>query len=494
MAVKKDDLKAKLVVIGGGGGGLVATVAAAEQGVRNIIVLEVLNAPGGNSLFPDGFFAVNSQLQKRMGIEASADDSFRTMMDHAHWRLNSRLVRTLINESGKTVDWLESLGVKFELREEFSRNQPRVAGPFRIVFPFGVGEGRTGLGIMKVLIKYCQDRGIKILTNTRAKKLVMAKGGVVNGVLAESEGREFGISTKSAVIATGGFSANKEMLKKYLPPFEDNDDVYIDGIPHHGDGVRMAKEAGAAMESTGAIELTINRSPWSPFLFLLLKMPSMVLVNKKGERFADEAGFGGLNNLWKQPGKISYTLFDESIKQHIYQQEVSPMDKNFIGAKFTALDEASQRNPWLAVEKDLRTKTDTGRIKTADNWAEIARWMGVAPEVLQTAIDEYNDGCDKKSDYFAKDPKSLMPLRQPPYYAVKTGISLHVTHGVIKTNHRMEVLDKEDNPLPGLYVAGDDVGGTDENVYGALGGHSFGFTLVSGRLAGESAARYILGK
>jgi fumarate reductase flavoprotein subunit len=493
MAVKKEDLKAKLVVIGGGGGGLAAAVAAAERGVRNITVLEVLNAPGGNSLFPEGFFAVNSQLQKRTGIEASADDSFRTMMDHAHWRLNSRLVRTLIDESGKTVDLLESLGVKFELREEFGRNQPRVTAPFRIAFPFRVGEGKTGLGIMKVLIKCCEERGIKILCNTRAKKLVMAKGGMVTGVLAESEGKEFSISTNSAVIATGGFVGNKEMMKKYLPPFEDEDDIYIYALPHQGDGVRMAEEVGAAMESAGAIEITVNRFPWSSFLFILIKMPSMVWVNKRGVRYADEAGFGGLNNLWKQPGKISYTIFDESIKKMAYQQEVSEMDKNYTG-KFATLDEEIQRNPWLAVEKDLRTKTDTGRIKIADSWAEIARWMGVEPEVLQTTIDEYNDGCDKKSDYFAKDPQFLIPLRQPPYYAIKTVLSLLVTHGVIRTSERMEILDKEDNPLPGLYVAGDDVGGTDENVYGALGGHSFGFTLVSGRLAGENAASYILGK
>ena len=491
--VKKEDLKAELVVIGGGGGGLAAAVAAAERGVKKVMVLEALNAPGGNSLFPEGLFAVNSQLQKRTGIETSANDSFRMIMDHAHWRLNSRLVRTLIDESGNTVDWLEGLGVKFELREEFGPNQPRVISPFRIIFPFRVGEGKTGLGIMKTLIKCCQDRGIQILCNTRAKKLVTNKGGVVNGVLAESEGREFSISTKSVVIATGGFAGNKEMIKKYLPPFEDNDDVYIGAIPHQGDGVRMAEEVGAAMESTGAMELTVNRFPWSPFLFLLIKMPSMVWVNKRGERYADEAGFGGVNNLWKQPGKISYTLFDENIKQSSYQQEISEMDKNYTG-KFATLDEEIQRNPWLAVENDLRAKTDTGRIKIADNWAEIARWMGVKTQVLQTTIDEYNAGCDKKSDYFAKDPKFLIPLRQPPYYAIKTVLNLLVTHGVIRTSHRMEVLDKEDNPLPGLYVAGDDIGGTDENVYGALGGHSFGFALTSGRLAGENAAKYVLGK
>lgn len=477
----------ELAVIGSGGGGLAAAVAAAGRGIKDIIVLETLNAPGGNSLFPEGFFAVNSRLQQRVGIEASADESFKMMMNNAHWRLNSRLVRTLIDESGRTVDWLEDLGVNFEPREDVSLNSPRIA------FPFRVGEGKTGLGIMKALIKCCQDRGIQILCNTRAKELVQDEKGRIAGVVAESGGRNIKISARGVVIATGGFAGNKEMIKKYLPPFDDDDDLYIGAIPHQGDGVRMAGEAGAAMESAGATEFTVNRFPWSPFLFLLLKMPEVIWVNKRGERFADEAGFGGMHNLWKQPGKISYTVFDESVKQSAYRQEISEMDKNYTG-KYDTLEEKTRQNLWLAVEKDLRERTDTGRIMIAESWEEIARWMGIEPQRLQAAIDEYNTGCDEGRDYFAKDPEFLRPLRQPPYYAVKTVLNLLVTHGVIRTSPRMEALDKEDDPLPGLYVAGDDIGGTDENIYGGMGGHSFGFTLVSGRLAGENAAAYISGQ
>lgn len=481
-----------LVVIGGGGGGLTAAVAAAGQQVGKIVVLEALNAPGGNSLFPDGFFAVNSKLQQRMGIETDSNENFRVMMDYAHWRLNSRLVRTLIDESGSTVDWLEDLGVKFELRSEFGL-QPD-SKQLRITFPFRVGEGKTGAGIMKVLIKSCEERGIDILCNTRAKKLLRDEQGAISGVIAESKSGEFSISAKSVIIATGGFAGNNEMIQKYLPPFEDKDEIYIGAIPHKGDGIKMAEEAGAALESTGAMELTVNRFPWSPFLFLLIKTPYVVWVNKRGERFADESGFGGVNNIWKLPGKVSYALFDENIKQAIYRQEVNPMDKNYIGPKFYALDEESKRNPWIAVENDLREKVNTGRIKIADKWTDIGEWMDVDTKILWATIEEYNAGCERGSDYFAKDSKFLIPLRKPPYYAIKTVLNLLVTHGVIRTSPKMEVIDKDDRPLPGLYVAGDDIGGTDENVYGALGGHSFGFAIISGRLAGENAARYIVSK
>jgi fumarate reductase flavoprotein subunit len=480
-----ETIEADLVVAGGGGSGLAAAVSAAGQKVGKIIVLEALNAPGGNALFPEGFFAVNSQLQMRSGIEASADESFKLMMNDAHWRLNSRLVRTLINESGKSTDWLESLGVKFERREDGG------PGPHRPPFPFRVGKGKTGLGVMNELIKQCKELGIEILCNTRAKQLITGEGGRVTGILAASKDKELSINTRCVVIATGGFAGNRAMIKKYLPPFEDDDELYVGALPHQGDGIRMAEESGAAMESTGATELTVNRFPWSSFLWLLLRMPNMIWVNKYGERYADEGGFGGLNNLWKQPGKVSYTLFDENIKNLGYAQQVGQGDKNFLGAKFTSLDEASRNNLWLAVEKDLQTKVDTGRIKISNDWADIAAWMSIKPGMLQKTITEYNDGCDSQSDFFAKDPKFLIPLKQPPYYAVKTIANLIVTHGVIKTSERMEVLDKTSNAIPGLYVAGADIGGTDENVYGGVGGHSFGFTLTSGYLAGRNAAAFI---
>lgn len=475
-----------LVVIGGGGAGITAALAASDRGIKDIVVLEKRNAPGGNSLFPEGFFAADSQLQKRFGIKVSADECFRQMMDFSHWRLNARLVRTLINESGRTVDWLESLGVRFELRDT-----PGSINQLRIVFPFRVGKGKTGLGIMQNLIRLCEDRGIRIICNARAKSLIVDSHGCLSGVVVESAGQKYTVHTRSAVIATGGFAGNKTLLKKYLPPFEDGDDVYIGAIPHEGDGVIMAEEVGAAMESVGAMELTINRFPWSSFLFILFKAPYMIWINKYGERFADESSFGAVNNIWKQPGKVSYTLFDEYIKQLTYQQEINPMDISYIGNKFNELDEEFKLNPWLAVERDLREKTSTGRIKIADNWAEIADWMGVSPVELQSTIDEYNLGCERKADFFSKESRFLVPLRQPPYYAIRTVVNLLVTHGVIKASSHMEVLDGGGRPIPGLYVAGDDIGGTDENVYGAIGGHSFGFAITSGRLAGESAAEYV---
>ena len=79
----------------------------------------------------------------------------------------------------------------------------------------------------------------------------------------------------------------------------------------------------------------------------------------------------------------------------------------------------------------------------------------------------------------------------PPFYAIQCGIEALVTHGGIKVNQHMEVLNEKNYPITGLYAAGVDIGGTDSDTYNAnLLGHSFGFTINSGRIAGENAAKF----
>ena len=122
--------------------------------------------------------------------------------------------------------------------------------------------------------------------------------------------------------------------------------------------------------------------------------------------------------------------------------------------------------------------------------------MGLAPDSLMATIDEYNELCDGGHDaMFFKDPKFLLPLRNPPFYALKCHQGFHGTVGGIKINHRMEVLNKSDLPIPGLFAAGADTGGWEGDTYCLkLSGSAFAFALSSGRIAGENALNYATGK
>jgi fumarate reductase flavoprotein subunit len=133
-------------------------------------------------------------------------------------------------------------------------------------------------------------------------------------------------------------------------------------------------------------------------------------------------------------------------------------------------------------------------VKISDSWDDIARWIGADPNVLKATVEEYNSFCKKShDDIFGKDPEFLNALLTPPFYAVRIGPLMIDTYGPVRINERMEVLDKKDNAIPGFYAGGAICGQIQGNDYHFFGG-ALGFAVSSGRIAGENAAKYILGK
>ncbi|MFC1946103.1 FAD-dependent oxidoreductase [Chloroflexota bacterium] len=481
MSVEKQspvNIKANVIIIGGGAAGLAAAVSAVEAGAKDVLVVEARRATGGNGVFPIGIFGAGSHLQRRLGFDAGTDNVFKSAMNYAHWRTNPRLVRALIEKSGDTILWLEGKGVKFETVIAHYPNQEHLL--FHVTSP----PTRTGVVIMKAMRKACTSLGVSTLCQAKATKILKDKKGNATGVLAKTPQGDINLRGKSIVIATGGFAGNQEMLNKYTDNYREEEITQV-GLPHKGDGLKLAAAAGAAIENSVTLEMLGPAYPGPDTIAPVAGKPNTIWVNKHGERFADETiSFlfsEGANAIYRQPGKVSYTLFDEEIKRNIVREGLSVIEGLFRGNK-----------PWPGnLEKDLEAEADKGNVMTG-SLDDIAGWMEVSPEVLHSTVDEYNGYCDRGYDeIFAKDRQYLKPLRTPPYYALRCGIGFVVTHGGIKTSHRMEVLDPLDRPIPGLYAAGVDTGGTDGETYNVgLSGHSFGFSVNSGRLAGESATAY----
>ena len=134
-----------------------------------------------------------------------------------------------------------------------------------------------------------------------------------------------------------------------------------------------------------------------------------------------------------------------------------------------------------------------GVCKVAGSWEEIADWMGSDRATLLAEIDQYNAACDQGRDpLLLKDAKYLMPLRKPPFYAIKCHTLLMDTLGGIKVNEKMQVLGEKVPVIPGLFAAGSCAGGLHGESYNYdLPGSGLGFAINSGRIAGESAARYV---
>lgn len=483
-----EKLQADIVIIGGGGSGLTAAVAAIEKGAKDILILEKYAKLGGNATQPEGLLAAESHVQRRLGMDISKDEIFKNAMHYGHWKLNGPLVRALIDKSGDTIKWLEQKGLKFTNIVTHCPNQSPNT------YHQAKGTGTTGFQIVRALSKQCEESGaVRIFYDTLAKKLVRGDSGKISGVVAEtSDKKEINIETGCVIVCTGGFSGNEALIKKYDPTYDKNL-VPPRGILHQGDGIRMASEIGAALDGMVVYE-------WEQFFFwsfpltVITRRHTNVWVNKKGERFTDEGIVmmgDAANPISRQQGKVMYCLFDEPLKQKMLSDEFTPLETMFLESG----DKEAYKNFQDRVEKDLKEWATKGKVKVSNSLEEIAQWIGAKSEVLKTTIEEYNSFCDHgHDDIFAKDRLFLVPLRTPPYYAINCGVSLTATHGGIKINQRTEALDKEDDPIPGLYAAGIETGGTDWDSYNMwLSAHSFGFAINSGRIAGEEAAKYVSG-
>jgi fumarate reductase flavoprotein subunit len=478
-AAQPETLETQIAIVGAGAAGLAAAVAATENGA-DVIVLEKRSSPGGNAARAEGLLAAESPVQKRFKIDAQRDVIFKMAMEHAHWKLNSRIVRTFVDRSGDTIQWLEDKGVVFSRVPHFYPNQ--LVRTWHLL-------SRGGIELVEILVKDGQNHGVRLIKETAARKLLTDRKGNMTGIVAATKDKELRIMARSVIIATGGYGGNKELLKKYCPQYNEN--MFCGGLPHMGDGLLMAIAAGAATEGLGLIQFSGHAIPGAPVdLVAVADELNTVWVNKKGERFTDEATsyhrFESINAVIRQPDSFCYTLFDERIKQNIIEEGI-------IKGVGTVVP---PRTKLTGLGKALELEADKGNAKIAASWGEIADWIGIKPVVLKATIDEYNAFCDDGYDrLFAKDRRYLDALRTPPYYALRCYPRFLSTIGGIKINHRMEVLDREDNPIPGLYAAGVDTGGWEADTYNAvLSGTAFAFSVNSGRIAAENAARYMLGK
>jgi fumarate reductase flavoprotein subunit len=237
-------------------------------------------------------------------------------------------------------------------------------------------------------------------------------------------------------------------------------------------------------------------SPIRITLWFLAWEPEMLWVNKYGGRFVDEgyqlAFFAFGNAVALQPDGIAFTLFDSRTLQFV---EKEGLIRPGAASRANWLP-VSAATPLPGLEREMRKQADKGELKISSSWDEIAGWIGADATVLKTTIDEYNASCDERHDgLFAKDPRYLLPVRTPPFYAIKGHIGLCDAYGGIKINEKMEALNTQEKPIPGLFAAGSTTGCWESEAYCyRLTGHLVGFALNSGRIAGENAVKYLSSK
>lgn len=481
-------LEADIVVIGAGAAGLAATVAAAERGAKVITFEKAARTGGAGNAGGNGIFAIESRVQRAQGITTPKAEVFKAHMEHAHWRVDARLVKAYYDKSASTIDWLEKLGV------EFAESAPRFPGAYNTwhLVKHAMTDIRRGGGAsptMKVLTEKARELGAEIMLKTPAKKLLKEGGRIVGVVAQDSSREEIQAKTRAVIVASGGFGDNPEWIKKYTG-YECNRNFYpfrIHGLK--GDGIRMAWEAGAGksqmiMQVTHALYSGVSQA--LPIIEHLFQQPHL-MVNLPGERFMNEEvalDFTSAGNaISSQKSGCAFTIIDEATRQ--YYESIN-WDSSGQGLP---IPEASNFDDEMKRALDRRPDI----VFVADSLEALCAQTGINWSGLRKTVEEYNQACELgRDELFDKDPKYLRPVKTPRFYAVKWFPGAYGSLGGIKINYKTEVLTEEYEVIPGLYAAGADA----NSIYGdsyplGLPGNTAGFAINSGRIAAENALEYI---
>jgi fumarate reductase flavoprotein subunit len=477
-----DTISADLVVIGSGVSGLAAALTAAQGGAR-VMVFEKERSLGGTSNFFHGIFAAESDMQRARFITYSRDEAFKNIMEYSHWRANPRLVRAIVNESAATITWLQNQGVEFIDAINNLFDAPRT---------YHVVKG-GGEAVVKTLVLRNKEKGVNIKLSTPVKR-ILKQGDLINGVILEEDGEETKVSAKVVVIASGGYANNKEWIKKYAGFDLDINLVPVGNVDKTGDGIRMAFEVGADSEGLGVLEL-YRVGPTGPEFAMKSPIEYAVVqpdlwVNNQGERFCDESiGFYETsigNASARQDRGSTYSIFDTSTVKRLMENGIDRSHGIDFPPGSLVLD----------LDRDLAATLEnrSTEVFKANSIRELAEKIKVDPMKLQGTVDEYNRFCEKGHDeLFTKAPKYLRPIKGPQFYAVRARTVFLGTLGGIKINQKIEVIDKKDRVIPGLYAVGFDAGGMYGDSYSIkdASGLSAGFAINSGRIAGRNALGYL---
>jgi fumarate reductase flavoprotein subunit len=479
---------ADVVVVGGGGAGPAAAIAAQEAGANSVLLIEERDKPGGNAVFATGLYACGSQVQRDSMVDINADAVFATAMEwHHHERVDPRIMRAILNQSGDTIAWLTSkTGIEFMVGAEFKmsyEHMPTWHLPAR-TDAHGARNYLKFSHVHRALINTFAGSGGQTWTNAKATALTISPAGAVTGVrVVRGDGTEVTVGARAVVLATGGFHGNPELLRRYF--YYDAGSLPGYRVPMAGDGIALAASAGALIDPYATlIKETCHSSdvPNESALGPAAREPYVVWVNRLGRRFTSEAvGIHlqtGANPLLRQPDMTGFALLDDAMVEDV------------------------EANGWLLPRAPLRPVTLRKHLKTADekrewaitsgDWEEIAGWIGAPPDELRGTVAEYNRFCAHGYDSdFAKDRRWLRPLADPPFHAIRFGPMIIDTAGPVRVDERMRCLGTDYLPVPGLYAAGSLASGWLGTDYCGqhLFGMALGFAVNSGRIAGREAAR-----
>jgi tricarballylate dehydrogenase len=493
-----DKLRTDVAIVGAGNAALSAALAATEAGAE-VVVLEA--APeaerGGNSAFTAGAMRVTydgvTDIRKLVPDLSEADikgadfgsysfdDYFDDMARITQHRADPDLLEILIRQSLPALQWMRGHGVRFQ--PSFGRQAYKVDGRFKFWGGLAVETWGGGPGLVAALFDGADRAGVRVIYEARAREL-MLDSGRVHGVRATLRGGEtLEVEAGAVVLASGGFEANGEMRARYLGPGWDL--AKVRGTRHNmGDGIQMALAVGAEpfgnWSGCHAVGWDMNAPPYGDLTvgdgFQKHSYPFGIMVNALGLRFLDEgADFRNFTyakygrEILAQPGQFAWQIFDAKVT-HLLRDEYRIRQVTRVSSD--------------SIE-DLAAKL------TGVDAARLERTVAEFNAAVQTNVPFDPNVKDGRGTVGLEVPKSnwANPLDTPPFEAYGVTCGVTFTFGGLHIDDGARVLDVAADPIPGLYAAGELVGGL--FYFNYPGGTGLTAGAVFGRLAGSAAAAHM---
>ncbi|MCJ1262184.1 hypothetical protein MMC22_002054 [Lobaria immixta] len=463
----------RVIVVGGGLSGLSAAHTIYLAG-GNVLLLDKNNFFGGNSTKATSGIngaLTRTQVDEKIGdsVKQFYDDTLKSARDKAR----PDLIKVLTYKSAAAVEWLQDVfNLDLTLVSRLGgHSQPRTHRGHDAKFP-GMAITYALMQRLEELVESDPER-VQIIKKARVTA-VNKDGNKVTGVSYEFGGEQCSVDGV-VVLATGGYAADfteTSLLKKHRP--DTYDLASTNGTHATGDGLKMLMAIGGQgidldkvqVHPTGLVDPKDPGSKWKFLAAEALRGEGGLLLNAKGQRFADELGHRDYvsGEMWKE----------KEAKKWPIRLVLNSKASNVL---------------------DFHTRHYSGRgLMKKMTGKELAKDIGCSEDALQKTFLDYNDIADgKKKDPFGKKFFHNLPfdINDTFHVAVMEPV-LHFTMGGIEINDKAQVLNADGAPFDGLYACGELAGG----VHGAnrLGGSSLLGCVVYGRVAGDSASQYLFQK